>query len=115
MVLGEISSPQLQRYASSALNDQINLLKSIGQSIDLACADLRRLAALGSYGKYDQKFKPELVRLLGANMLAEAHSIDIPMAIGKSHEGEAVTTSCPLLLPQRSVPSYVLQLSGTIQ
>ena len=98
---GLLSAPDVQRYASDAVQDQEHLLSSLRISKDNVSKSLKRLAGLGSGGKYEQNIKNELLRYIGEPLLKFVKFI-VPLVRDKSGDEAAPPTKeidFPIMLP----------------
>jgi len=99
MVMGTF----VQSFAHKAFNDQKHLLEMLGISTDFINDKLRKLAGLGSWGKYSQNCHAELMNFLGKPDCSEPFYHQAPPTILKPAPGqESVQTKAfPIFLPHR--------------
>lgn len=107
---GHLSATKVQSFAHKAFNDQKHLLEMLGISTDFINDKLRKLAGLGSWGKYSQNCHAELMNFLGKPDCPEPFYHQVPLTILKPAPGqESVQTKAfPIFLPHRWFAYYYL-------
>ena len=98
---GTKSAIEVQAEANAALNDQYALLESLKLSRDFANTSLYTLAALGTFGKYPNHIKGDLLRALGDINVPEPLFANVPLKVSKPAQGKDTVceTAFPILLP----------------
>ena len=99
---GHLSATKMQQIALQSYKDQVLLLKTLRLSEDFAHTTLKKLASLGSFGKFPNNCHTELMCWLGEPSTPAPFMHQVPFVCEKIASGQQdqnVTIDFPIFLP----------------
>ena len=105
---GKISAPEIQRIASTAFKDQVELAKKLKGTCDDCSKSLARLARLGSNGNHPGNAHRELLTWLGEPVSTKPLSVEISVVVQKFKNNRKLKIGLGNNLSIRKVPIHFM-------